>query len=67
MVEGEVLPIYHTVLFDPCVVEGPAPSQAHPTPKCGVVLSVLLRPTSVRSHPHYLSHSHLPRGGNHLK
>lgn len=41
MVEGEVLPVYHAVLFDPCIMESPAPSQAHPAPKHGEVLSVL--------------------------
>lgn len=40
-VEGEVLPIYHAVLFDPCIMESPAPSQAHPAPKHDEVLSVL--------------------------
>lgn len=32
-VEGEVLPIYRTVLFDPRIVGSPTPSQAHRTPK----------------------------------
>lgn len=46
MVAGEVLPIYHTVLFVPRVVESLAPSQAHLTPKHDIVLSVLLHPAS---------------------
>lgn len=50
VVEGEVLPIYHAVLFDPCVVESPTPSQAYLTPKHDVVLSVL-RPASCEIPP----------------
>lgn len=46
MVAGEVLPIYHTVLFVPRVVESLALSQAHLTPKHDIVLSVLLHPAS---------------------
>lgn len=41
VVEGEVLPIYHAGLFDPCIMESPAPSQAHLAPKHNEVLSVL--------------------------
>lgn len=46
VLEGEVFPIYHAVLFDPCVVESPTPSQAYLTPKHDVVLSILPCPAS---------------------